>query len=161
MYNILYVDMDGVIADFNNAIKKINADVKTDWTMIEAVEKVCQENPNLFLTLDLIPGAHDSIMKLNDHFDIYFLSTPMWSLPTSFTDKRLWIEKHFGHKFERRLILTHRKDLNHGQFLVDDSKRHGVDNFNGIHIHFGQQPFPTWKEVEEYLMGYSNVPPIK
>ena len=91
-----------------------------------------------------------------EHYDVYFLSTPMWNVPNSFPGKRIWIDKHFGEAAEKRLILTHRKDLNMGEYLIDDRLRNGVDKFTGEHIHFGQKGFETWAEVLEYLIPCKN-----
>lgn len=51
----------------------------------------------------------------------------------------------------KRLILTHHKDLNRGDFLIDDRTRHGADRFAGEHIHLGSDRFPDWPSVMEYL----------
>ena len=75
----------------------------------------------------------------------------MWDVPESYTDKRLWLEKYFGTSIRKRLIITQRKDLNRGDFLVDDRTRHGVDEFQGEHIHFGTDEFPNRMVTLEYL----------
>ena len=67
------------------------------------------------------------------------------------THKRLWIEKYFGKKARHKLILTARKDLNKGDFLIDDSSRRGQPEFNGEWIHFGSDRFPNWETVLNYL----------
>lgn len=83
--------------------------------------------------------------------DLFFLSAAMWDVPESYTDKRLWLEKYFGTSIRKLLIITHRKDLNRGDFLVDDRTRYGVDEFKGEHIHFGTDEFPNWMVTLEYL----------
>ncbi len=65
--------------------------------------------------------------------------------------KRIWIEKHFGLKAKKRLILTHRKDLNIGDYLIDDRLRNGASEFKGEHIHFATEKFPDWECTFEYL----------
>lgn len=150
---ILYIDMDGVIADFDSAIQRHAPLFKTDPTIDQAiVDSICEENPRIFYGLDPLPDAIDSVKHLMDHYEVYFLSTPMWTVPNSFTDKRLWIEHYFGDKGTKRLILTHRKDLCIGDILVDDRLKNGSENFKGIHIHFGQPMFPNWEIVYEHLM---------
>jgi 5'(3')-deoxyribonucleotidase len=94
-------------------------------------------------------------MELFNHYDVYFLSTPAWNAPMSFTGKRIWLETHFGKHAEKRLILTHRKDLAIGDYLVDDTLRHGVTEFQGIHIHFGTPEFPDWKVTLAHLINIS------
>jgi len=56
----------------------------------------------------------------------------------------------------KRLILSHHKHLNRGDFLVDDRPEHnGVDKFadhGGEVIHFGPKgTHTTWPEVVAYL----------
>jgi 5'(3')-deoxyribonucleotidase len=152
---ILYIDMDGVVADFEKSIK-IHI---PEWDIISNEEKgaltdeVCGGIPNFFLNLEPIKGAIETINKLSIGYDIYFLSAAMWNVPQSYTEKRLWIEKYFGESFRKRLILTHRKDLNFGHYLIDDRTSHGAGNFMGEHIHFGTEKFPDWNTVDKYL-GY-------
>jgi 5'-nucleotidase len=55
-------------------------------------------------------------------------------------------------KFQHgRLILTHNKNLNKGDFLIDDRTANGADRFEGEHIHFSKEPFMNWNDVMEYL----------
>ena len=76
----------------------------------------------------------------------------MWDVPLSFTGKRIWLEEHFGKVAEKRLILTHRKDLCMGDYLVDDTTRNGAGEFIGTHIHFNTPAYPDWEAVYQYLM---------
>ena len=48
-------------------------------------------------------------------------------------------------------ILTHHKNLNVGDYLIDDRTKHGVPEFSGEHIHFGTEEFPDWRTVTAYL----------
>lgn len=151
---ILKVDMDGVSADFYSAVMALAPPGKTllpnqnsDW-----VYDVCKANPRIFKTLKPIHGAIETINRLKEHYEIYFLSTAMWCVPESFTDKRLWLEEHFGSWSEDRLILTKHKHLAIAHYLIDDRTTNGVENFTGEHIHYGTQQFPNWEVVEKYLM---------
>jgi len=154
MKKILYIDMDGVIADFDLGVKRFNSTVDTtDFAnQREVVDAICEANPKIFHTLPPIDGAIDAVHELFNHYEVYFLSTPMWNVPESFTGKRVWIDKHFGKLAHKRLILTHRKDLNMGDYLIDDRLFNGVDKFTGEHIHFGQKGFETWYQVLNYLI---------
>lgn len=150
---ILYLDMDGVVADFDKAIKTFCPDLHTanyDDTH-RKVDEICETNSDIFHNLPPIKGAMEAVSKLFDLYDVYFLSTPMWNVPDSYTGKRIWIEKHFGTQATQRLILTHRKDLAIGDFLVDDRTKNGVSEFTGIHIHFGTEQFPDWDVTFDYL----------
>lgn len=154
---ILYLDMDGCLADFDKGIKQLCPELETsdnfpDYeSRSKMVDNVCEANEDIFHNLEAIDGAIDAVNELFDLFEVYFLSTPMWNVPASFTGKRIWIENHFGDKATKRLILTHRKDLNIGHYLVDDRVKNGVAEFTGEHIHFGTEKFPTWEVTLKYL----------
>ena len=75
----------------------------------------------------------------------------MWSLPMSFMGKRIWLEKNFGELSNKKLILTHRKDLAIGDILIDDTKRNGADKFRGEFIMFDKISY-NWDRILEHLL---------
>ena len=68
-------------------------------------------------------------------------------------DKNEWIKKHLGKSAHKRLILSHHKNLNKGDYLIDDRTANGAGEFEGEHIQFGSEKFPDWDSVLEYLLG--------
>jgi 5'-nucleotidase len=64
----------------------------------------------------------------------------------------LWLEKYFGERIKRKLILTHRKDVVKGDILIDDRPNNGAKDFEGEWIHFGCDDFRNWHEVLKYLL---------
>jgi hypothetical protein len=82
---------------------------------------------------------------------VYFLSTPVWDNPSSYTEKRIWIGNTFGEAAEKKLILSHNKGLFYGHYLIDDRRVNGVEEFVGEHIHFGTIPFSGWESVLTYI----------
>jgi 5'-nucleotidase len=154
---ILYIDMDGVVADFWDAILfyQPNIDDKlyfpTYADQEREVDSIAQKHPRIFRDLLPIKGAIEATKPLFDKFDVYFLSTPMWDIPESYTDKRLWLEKYYGNLAKKRLIITNRKDLAIGDILIDDRLKNGSQNFKGKFIHFGTKQFPDWKAVIKHL----------
>lgn len=153
---VIYLDMDGVVADFAKAIRKYNPEFDNlpDNEKQIIVDSTCENNPNIFVELEPIKGAVEAVNELfamGKLVDVYFLSAAMWDVPESYSAKRIWIGKHFGEKARKRLILSHRKDLHIGDFLVDDRTRHGADKFTGEHIHFATEKFPDWEITLEYL----------
>ena len=162
MKKILFLDMDGVIADFDLGVNLLYPGLDTKGDHLRdyeersrLVDEICEANPLIFHDLPPIPDALESVNQLFPLFDVYFLSTPMWNVPDSFTGKRIWLEKHFGDLATKKLILTHRKDFVMGDFLVDDRYKNGSAEFKGEFIHFGSDKFPDWKRVLEYLKSTS------
>lgn len=145
---LLYIDLDGVVADFVTAMK----------THLLIHQPPHDKNPDtipgLFRHLKPIDAAIESVKKLlkSPKYDVYFLSTAPWNNPSAWTDKRLWIEQQFGNEINRRLILTHRKDLIIGDILIDDRPNNGAKNFQGEWIHFGSKDFPDWNSIIKYLL---------
>ena len=131
---IIYVDMDGVISDFNKAAKQGGYTHRPDLKVN-------------FRDLDLMPGAQDALIKLNKDFDIFIATTPPWSRPDVWTHKREWIGEHFPW-LKRKMILTHRKDLLIGDILIDDSRWRGQPDFKGTWLWFGTaQKCKDWKST--------------
>ena len=66
-----------------------------------------------------------------------------------FKSSRRRVPDDVAHK---RLIPTHRKDLNRGDFLIDDRpEKRGAGEFQGELAHFGSERFPDWPAVMEYM----------
>ena len=145
MKKILYVDMDNVLVDFPSAFPRVSPELLTK----HGDDK--DEIPGIFSLMDPIPGAIDSFNELSKLFDTYILSTSPWENDSAWTDKLKWVKKHLGESAYKRLILSHHKNLNTGDFLIDDRTKNGADKFQGEHIHFGTEKFPDWKSVVEYL----------
>lgn len=142
---ILYVDMDGVLADFDSGLARLSEETRREYRGKE------EDIPGLYALMDPMPGALDAFRELAELFDVYILSTPPWGNPSGWSQKVEWVQKHLGEVAEKRLILTHHKNLNKGDFLVDDRLRHGVEEFEGEHLHFGTPAFPDWPAVVAYL----------
>ena len=141
----LYIDMDNVLVDFQSGIDRI-----TDADRL-AYEGRLDEVPHIFALMDPVPGAIDAFYELSGLYDTYILSTAPWDNRTAWSDKLDWVKNHIGTNAYKRLILTHHKNLNRGDFLIDDRTKNGVDKFSGEHIHFGTEKYPNWNSVLAYL----------
>jgi 5'(3')-deoxyribonucleotidase len=155
---ILYLDMDGVVADFEKSVLNYCPDLHTAPEYANKKRKdakidlICATEPEFFHDLFPFEGAIEAVTQLFPLYDLYFLSSPMWGVPESYIGKRIWIEKYFGVLAKKRLILSHRKDLHIGDFLVDDRTRNGAGDFRGFHIHFGTPAFPDSKTTLAFLI---------
>ena len=114
-------------------------------------ESRLDEGPGHFALMDPVDGAVESFEKLAMKYDTYVLSTAPWGNPSAWSDKLLWVKSHLGNSAKKRLILSHHKNLNVGDYLIDDRTKNGVDRFSGEHIRFGSEKFPRWDSVVEYL----------
>ncbi len=148
MKKLIFIDLDGVIADFISAMNS------HPLRKISPYDEHPDTIPGIFRNLKPILGSIDAIKLLlqSDSYEVYFLSTAPWNNPSAWTDKRLWLEDQFGELVNRKLILTHRKDLIKGDILVDDRPNNGADKFGGEWIHFGSEQYPDWSSVLKYLL---------
>jgi len=143
---ILYVDMDNVLVDFKSGIQQLN------HQQLELFEGRYDEVPGIFGLMDPMENAIESFVLLSRYCDAYILSTSPWNNDTAASDKVRWVKKHLGEAAHKRLILSHHKNLNKGDFLIDDRTANGAGDFEGEHIHFGTPDFPDWKSVCSYLL---------
>jgi len=143
---ILYIDINNVLVDFQSGIDQL--DLPTKIKYMGRYDEV----QGIFAKMLPLKDAIESYNELNEHFDTYILSTSPWENHTAPSDKLKWVKTHLGNKVRKRLILTHRKDLNIGDFLVDDRTKNGAGEFKGEFIQFGTARFPDWITVKKYLM---------
>ena len=144
----VFVDMDGVLCDFDNAHK-------------EAIEK----NPNIrypqsqygfFANLKPIPRAIEYYKLIRDvnNYDMRILTSPSVLNPMSYTEKRVWVEKYLGIEEAKKMILAPDKSLLIGDFLIDDYNYHKESKqheFQGELIWFGSKEFEDWVAVGNYF----------
>ena len=138
--------MDNVLVDFQSGISKLSKEVINEY------DSNLDEVPNIFSLMEPLEGAIDSFKILSQRYDTYILSTAPWKNSSAWTDKVKWVQKYLGESAYKRLILTHHKNLNHGDYLIDDRTKNGAGEFKGELIQFGTDKFPDWKSVCSYLL---------
>ncbi len=156
---IVYIDMDGVMVDFGKAIK--------DWFIAhphlqERYKTFPDHIQGLFRIAPPIKGAIEAVKKLHesDKYELFIATAAPWGNPQSNTDKRFWIEDYFGDMFHKRVVITHRKDLLVGDYLIDDRLKNGADEFTGELLRFGYDwendnkpnEYPTWDSILNKLL---------
>ena len=139
--------MDDVMADFkrghSKALKK------------SPDNKYPQSEYGFFMNLKPVHNSKNVINWLMGHpkFDVYILTAPSVMNPLCYTEKRLWIEKHYGMGMVDKLIISPNKGLNKGDYLIDDNiSGKGQENFEGTLVHFGSNEFPDWMTVMDIFI---------
>lgn len=144
---IVYVDMDNVLVDFQSGIDAMRAVITSEY------DGRIDEVPHIFAHMKPLPGAVEAYRELCEKYDCYILSTSPWSNPTAASDKFAWVKKYLGDVAHKRLILSHHKNLNRGDYLIDDRpNKCGADEFEGEVIAFGSEQFSNWDSVLSYLL---------
>jgi len=148
---IVYVDMDGTLVDFGSGVARVDPDFAAPYLARGHPDEI----PGVYSLMDPMPGAVEAFRELAERFDAYILSTAAWHNPSAWTDKLEWVKRTWGGGDDapafKRLILSHHKDLNRGDFLIDDNAIHGAAEFQGEWIQYGSAAFPDWDAVLSYL----------
>lgn len=113
-----------------------------------------QSIPGIFRGLEPIEGGIETVewLQAQKAFDVYILSAPSIMNPLSYTEKAQWVWDKFGKLFARRLILSPHKNLNKGDYLIDDNlSGKGQERFEGTLVHYGSQDFEDWQAVRSYF----------
>ena len=154
---IIFIDMDGVLVDLDEAI----LEYKSTHTSSQKFEHSPDLIPGLFKDPNPIKGAIDAINKLQESgkYELIIATSAPWDNPPANTHKRIWIGKYFGELFKKNMVITHRKDLLMGDYLIDDRTANGAREFGGELLHFGRDytsgqlnKYPTWESILKKLL---------
>lgn len=144
---IVYFDLDNTLVNFQSAIDELPTQVKESYKG----------------ELDNVPGVFSKMKPINEmvqlfnemaadeRYDVYILSTSPWDNPTAASDKVVWVKKYLPLYGYKRLILSHNKHLNIGDYLIDDRTTNGAGEFTGELIQYGTEKFPTAQSIKTYL----------
>lgn len=159
---VLYIDMDGVLVDFKDAIDRA---YQKNPEFSEKYKENPDEIPGIFESPKPIEGAIEAVIKIakSGKYDIFIATTATWGNPQAAMHKRLWIEKYFGELFKKKMVITHHKNKLIGDFLIDDRLKNGAAGFKGELLSFGWayeknegkggwNEFRTWGDVLAYLL---------
>jgi len=107
----IYVDMDGVLADFFGDWAKLMG--KDHWTKIDDISPALQkirDTEDFWLNLPLTDNAKNLLALIKDVKGEYnILSSPLPDDPNSEPHKREWIKKNLNFFLPKQVIITHDK----------------------------------------------------
>lgn len=151
MKKVLWIDMDGVLVDFNRHVEET---ISNNEFLKSSYKGHYDHIPGIFRNPPPIKGAVEAINKLNESgkYEMYIATAAPWGNPMAAMDKRFWIEEHFGRLFHKKMAITHLKGMLIGDYLIDDRTANGAGEFSGKHIHFGKDEFPNWDSVLKHLL---------
>ena len=142
----VFIDMDNVLVDFQTGLDQVSEEIKAEYA------GRLDEIPGLFAKMKPMEGAIEAVHELQKHYDLFILSTAPWKNPSAWSDKVAWVTKYLDDVFHKKMIITHRKDLCQGDYLIDDRGKNGTSEFSGEWIEFGSEMFPNWESVLDYLL---------
>lgn len=139
--NRVFIDMDGVLADFDKLMITLN---KTGDQL--------KRMPNAFRDLEPIPGAIDAVHSLTGMgYKCWIATKPPTGYPDAYGDKVRWLLVHLP-ELKRRIILTHDKGLlgDCTDYLIDDRPhKANCEQFEGKLIRFVDDYH--WPQALEYF----------
>lgn len=174
---LILLDQDGVLADFHAGFLSIWAERHPDRVvpalverrsfymrdefpahMADEVERVYTD-AGFFRDLPPLPGAVEAAHTLLElGHDVRICTSPILKYRYCLPEKYEWVERHLGHDFMSRIILTRDKTLVHGDVLVDDnpkilgsltpSWRHVIfDQPYNRHVAGTRMDWNNWREI--------------
>ncbi|PKG74710.1 hypothetical protein CXF86_11650 [Shewanella sp. GutCb] len=143
---VIYIDMDDTLCDYSGAhlsAKRLRPHIKFP-----------QSEPGFFHELLPIPNAVKvmNLLLQSINYDPFILTAPSVMNPLCYTEKRTWVEQYLGMDYVNRLIISPRKELLIGDFLIDDyTHGKGQEFFKGEILHFGSDDIPDWSAIKSKL----------
>lgn len=123
---IILVDMDGVLADFENGLLQ---EWKKKFPHLPHVPLEKRDSiysaPGFFQNLGVISGGKEALMKMQElGHDVFICTSPISRYKNCVLEKYHWVEKNLGFEWTKKIIMTNDKTLVFGDFLIDDKPKH-------------------------------------
>jgi 5'(3')-deoxyribonucleotidase len=155
------VDMDEVMADavaehllrynrdHNERLTKQDLEGKWLWDVVArdrhpALEGYLQSE-DFFEVLEVMPEAQRVMEALHAKYEV-FIATAAMEVPTSFTAKFRWLERHFPFISPTHIVFCGDKSILRADYLIDDNPRQ-LRRFGGEGILYSS---PHNKYVTEF-----------
>lgn len=126
--NRVFVDMDGVVVDFD-AFKEAFG--------MTGDQVKCM--PGAYLDMVAMPGAIAAVRSLiGMGFEVWMATKPPTGIPHAYSDKAAWVMANLP-ELKRRIIITHDKGLlgDTGDYLCDDRPhKANCEKFQGTLLRF-------------------------
>ncbi len=91
-----------------------------------------------------LPSCQKAIRLLIEHYQVYFVAEEE-------TMTQAWLTEHIGIPAWRHLIVTWRRDLLYGDYLIMKKEEKGGDNMLATVLEYGSDTFKTWDAVIGYF----------
>lgn len=144
---IIYVDMDGVLCDFEKAQRQALAKCPD--------QKWPQAEYGFFANLEPIPGAIDGFSELEAIYGrerVHILTRPSVYNPLSYTEKRVWVERHIGFSACERLNMVPNKNiLASTGILLDDIVWSGFNDLDHQVLFDANDVDRNWEETPDRI----------
>jgi len=111
--NRIFIDMDGVIVDFDG--------YKNSFTPPLTGDEV-KKRPGAYLEMAPMPGAIEAVRSLiGMSYEIWIATKPPTGVAFAYSDKAAWLFRYLP-ELKRRFIITPDKGLlgDNGDWLIDD-----------------------------------------
>lgn len=135
--NRVFIDMDGVIVDFDR--------YKTELGLT-GDEVKCR--PGAYLEMKPIDGALKAVKSvIGMGFKVWIATKPPTGVAFAYSDKAQWIFDHLP-ELRKRIVITHDKGLlgDEGDYLIDDRPhKANCEQFKGTLLRFTDGT--TWRDI--------------
>jgi 5'(3')-deoxyribonucleotidase len=126
--NRVFIDMDGVIVDFEGYMKSL-----------QLTGDEVKRMPGAYLKMPPIDGAINAVRSvIGMGYEVWIATKPPTGIAYAYADKAAWIMEHLP-ELKRRIIITHDKSLlgDDGDWLCDDRPhKANCEQFEGTLLRF-------------------------
>ena len=115
--------------------------------------------PGFFADLDVMPGAQEAIVALQDRYEV-FVATAAMEFPNSFNEKYDWLARHFPTIHWKNIIFLGDKSILGADYLIDDMP-YNLHTFKGKGLLFdglhnrdetAYERMMSWTDVTNLLL---------